>query len=221
MAGSPYPSAPPTWVGWGVPGVALHPQRGRDRTVSMDWRLTTNDDVLRAVVGRAAQRDPEAWEELYRRSYTRLFSYARRRLPDDAAAEDAVSETMMRALDKIDRFSWQGAGFDGWLYGIARNVIHEAGRRWGRHERLVDDRPSVERGPEDEIVARDQAAAVRLAFERLAPEEQELLELRVQGGLSSDEVGALLGKRPGAVRMAQARALQRLRREWEEVLGVA
>ena len=61
---------------------------------------------------------------------------------------------------------------------------------------------------------------MRVAFERLAPEERELLELRVQGGLSSEEVGVLLGKRPGAVRMAQARALQRLRREWEEVCGV-
>ena len=69
-------------------------------------------------------------------------------------------------------------------------------------------------------MAREQAAAVRVAFERLAPEERELLELRVQGGLSSEEVGRLLGKRPGAVRMAQARALQRLRREWEEVRGV-
>jgi RNA polymerase sigma-70 factor, ECF subfamily len=186
----------------------------------MERRLTTNDDVLRAVVGRAAQRDPDAWEELYRRSYTRLYSYARRRLPDQAAAEDAVSETMTRALDRIDRFSWQGAGFDGWLYGIARNVIREAGRRWPRHGSEVDDHPTAERGPEDEIVARDQAAAVREAFERLAPEERELLELRVQGGLSSEEVGALLGKRPGAVRMAQARAPQRLRREWEGMHGV-
>ena len=187
----------------------------------MERGLTMNDDVLRAVVGRAVQRDPQAWEQLYRRSYTRLYSYARRRLPDDAAAEDAVSETMTRALDNIDRFSWQGAGFDGWLYGIARNVIYEAARWWPRNNGgPLEDHPTVDRGPEDEIVARDQAAAVRVAFERLAPEERELLELRVQGGLSSEEVGLLVGKRPGAVRMAQARALQRLRREWEEVCGV-
>jgi RNA polymerase sigma-70 factor, ECF subfamily len=186
----------------------------------MDGRLTLNDDALRTVVGRAALRDPHAWEQLYRRSYSRLFSYARRRLPNDAAAEDAVSETMTRALDSIDRFRWQGAGFDGWLYGIARNVIREAARRWGRTDPVVEDHPTVDPGPEDEIVARDQAAAVRAAFGRLAPDERELLELRVQGGLSSEEVGALLGKRPGAVRMAQARALRRLRSEWEVVHGV-
>ena len=180
-----------------------------------------NDDALRSVVGRAAQRDPQAWEQLYRRSYTRLYSYARRRLPDDSAAEDAVSETMARALDNIDRFSWQGSGFDGWLYGIARNVIYEAARWWPRNNGgRIEDHPTLEEGPEEAIVSRDQAAAMRLAFERLAPEERELLELRVQGGLSSEEVGKLLGKRPGAVRMAQVRALQRLRREWEEMCGV-
>jgi RNA polymerase sigma-70 factor (ECF subfamily) len=68
-------------------------------------------------------------------------------------------------------------------------------------------------------VARDEVATVRAAFELLAPEEQEIIELRVQGGLSSEEVGALLDKRPGAVRMAQARALQRLRTAYEEVGG--
>jgi RNA polymerase sigma-70 factor (ECF subfamily) len=186
----------------------------------MERAVTPNDDALRAIVGRAAQRDPDAWEHLYRRSYTRLFSYVRRRLPDQAAAEDAVSETMTRALDKIDGFRWQGAGFDGWLYGIARNVILEAGRRWRRHLHEVADHPTVERGPEDEIIARDQAAAVRVALLRLAPEERELLELRVQRGLSAEEVGVRLGKRAGAVRMAQARALQRLRREWHDVHGI-
>jgi RNA polymerase sigma-70 factor, ECF subfamily len=163
----------------------------------MERAVTTDDEAVRAMVGRATRRDPDAWEHLYRRSYTRLFSYARRRLPDEAAAEDAVSETMTRALDNIDGFSWQGAGFDGWLYGIARNVILEARRRW-RPVDEVADHPTVERGPEEEVIARDQAAAMRIAFQRLAPEERELLELRVQGGLSSEEVGARLGKRAGA-----------------------
>ena len=61
------------------------------------------------------------------------------------------------------------------------------------------------------------ADRVRAAFARLSPEEQELLELRVVAGLSSDGAASVLGKRPGAVRMAQARALGRLRVMMEEV----
>ncbi len=73
------------------------------------------------------------------------------------------------------------------------------------------DGPTHERGPEELLIADHQGNEVRRAFDRLAPDVQELLELRVQGRLSSEEVGNLLGKRPGAVRMAQARALGRLR----------
>ena len=61
------------------------------------------------------------------------------------------------------------------------------------------------------VLAREEAASLRKAFEQLSPSEQELLELRVVGGLSADDVGSVLGKRAGAVRMAQARALDRLR----------
>ena len=52
---------------------------------------------------------------------------------------------------------------------------------------------------------------MRDAFDRLGADDREVLELRVHGGLSSVEVGRLLGKQPGTVRMAQARALDRLR----------
>ena len=166
------------------------------------------------------RHDPDAWEVLYRRMYGPLYGFARRRLFDDRAAEDAVSETMTRALDNIERFTWRGGGIEAWLYGIARNVVRELERSRHRTLRLVDeDAPSTERSPEDHAVAGAETATMRIAFGRLEPDERELLELRVHGGLSSDEVGQLLGKRPGAVRMAQARALQRLRTILEEVHG--
>ena len=98
---------------------------------------------LRELVERAAEQRPDAWEALYRRSYRTLFGFARRRLFDDRAAEDAVSETMTRALDGIERFTWQGGGFDAWLYGIARNVVHELTRHPPAHVALVhEDRPA-------------------------------------------------------------------------------
>ena len=57
---------------------------------------------------------------------------------------------------------------------------------------------------------------MRRAFTRLGVNDQELLELRVVAGLSSEDTAAALGKRPGAIRMAQVRALARLRRILEE-----
>jgi RNA polymerase sigma-70 factor (ECF subfamily) len=60
-------------------------------------------------------------------------------------------------------------------------------------------------------VVGDEQASVRAAFALLPDRDRELLELRVVAGLSSEEVAAILDMRPGAVRTAQARALDKLR----------
>ena len=52
---------------------------------------------------------------------------------------------MARALDGIDRFTWQGGGFDAWLYGIVRNVVRELSRsRWRNAGPVTDERPATE-----------------------------------------------------------------------------
>jgi RNA polymerase sigma-70 factor (ECF subfamily) len=170
-------------------------------------------DDVRELVDRARERDPDAWEMLYRRAYPRLFAYARRRVASDHAADDAVSETMTRAIDRIGAFVWRGNGFDAWLYGILRNVLCETSRARARISvgEGVVELPTDDHEPLRRVIAREEAVSVRTAFEQLSEAERELLELRVVGCLSAEDVGAVLGKRPGAVRMAQARALERLR----------
>lgn len=169
-----------------------------------------------ALVERARAGDADAWEELYRRAYPGLLAYARRRLPP-SQAEDAVSETMTRAVASIGRFAWRGVAFDGWLYGIHRHVVTDAQRAHGRSPRSrhgfePSEVASSDPSPLEAMVHTQEAEAVRVAFSRLDPADRELLELRVVGGLSADEVAVVLGKRAGAVRMAQSRALARLRR---------
>ena len=160
--------------------------------------------------------DREAWEALYRRAYPRLYAYAARRLPSPDAARDAVGEALLRAVAGIGNYRGAGAGLDAWLYGILRHVVLDAQRRGARQSgQPVPDRPSEERSAADDIVRREEAAHVRAAFARLTPDDQEILELRVVGGLRADEVAQVLGRRPGAVRMAQNRALHRLRAQLE------
>lgn len=180
-----------------------------------------NERELRILVSRAVGGDADAWEGLYRRAYPRLFAYSRRRLRSDHEADDAVSETMLRALNRITAFTWQGAGFDAWLYGIARNVVQEAHRHSGRVSSgaYPAETETTAAGPLEQLVGRERCADVRSAFGRLSPEDQEVLELRVVAGLSADGAGEVLGRRPGAVRMAQSRALGRFRGFFEEVTG--
>lgn len=176
--------------------------------------MPVDEAALRALVGKAVATDADAWEHLYRRSYPRLFAYARRRLSSDTAADDAVSETMLRALDRISGFTWQGAGFDAWLYGILRNVVLEVYRHDGRTRSvgsLPEPREDGAPSPLDTLVRRDDHDQVRAAFRCLSSDDQEVLELRVVAGLSAEGVAEATGRGAGAVRMAQSRALQRLR----------
>ncbi|HET6793669.1 MAG TPA: sigma-70 family RNA polymerase sigma factor [Acidimicrobiales bacterium] len=171
---------------------------------------------LEPLVRRARAGDADAWEALYRQLYPRLVAYARRGLDEDRA-RDAVGEAMARAVAAIKRFEWEGAGFEAWLFSILRHVVADGHRRTARENRLARGaRDRVDDEATDRLISDDEGRSLRAAFSRLGTSDQELLHLRVVSGLSSEETAALLGKRPGAVRMAQARALERLRRLLEK-----
>ncbi|HEY1829350.1 MAG TPA: sigma-70 family RNA polymerase sigma factor [Acidimicrobiales bacterium] len=172
-----------------------------------------NVEGERELIERARCGEQRAWEALFRRTYPKLLSYAARRLPTQDLAKDAVGETMTRAVASIDRFRSEGGGFDAWIYGIARHVVLDTQRTmWREGPGLVPDVTDVAGlQPGDPVLRRDDTTAVRSAFSQLSRADQELLELRVVAGLSAEEVGYVLGRRPGAVRMAQSRALDRLR----------
>lgn len=176
---------------------------------------------LRELVRRAQESDPDAWEQLYVRGYSRLLSYACRRLSSRDEADDAVSEAFARAYRQIERFRWRGAGFDAWMYGILRNVVNETHRRTSRvRPGVVPDLVSLETSPLDHVLDNEEAARVRRAFARLSPDDREVLELRIVCELDANQAAAALGKRAGAVRMAQSRALARLRVLMKEVTRV-
>jgi RNA polymerase sigma-70 factor, ECF subfamily len=176
----------------------------------------------RAVVEAARDGDHAAWELLYRRLYPRLYTYLARRVGAEHA-EDSVSETMARAVRGFDGFTLGRAGFDGWVFGIARRVAADHYRKKAQRRRQGIAAARVARGPEhsgdpttDNLCQGDDRAQIRRLFDELGAAEREILELRVVAGLSSEQVGVVLNKAPGAVRTAQSRALARLRKLLED-----
>ena len=168
------------------------------------------------LVPGARSLDQHAWETIFRRLHPRLTAYAGRSL-DHESALDAVSETMTRAVDRIDSFTWDDSAFEGWLFGILRNVVRDTQRARARAvPRAASQFERPDHEPSVGLLAREEAAELTAAFARLSPSEREILELRVVAGLSADEIAITLGKRPGAVRTAQSRALAKLRSLLEE-----
>ncbi len=85
--------------------------------------LLTPDPTVADLVARSQAGEPEAFGLLYDRYVDLVYRYIYYRVGSPTLAEDLVSETFLRALRRIDSFTWQGRDFAAWLVTIARNLI--------------------------------------------------------------------------------------------------
>jgi RNA polymerase sigma-70 factor, ECF subfamily len=167
------------------------------------------DGDLEALVRRARAGDHDALGELYDRFRERVARFATGRLGDAEKAEDVTSETFEGVLRGLPAYR-PGTDFEAWLFTIAhRRVADHFRRRARRREVELDEvrQAGTAAGPEDAVLAAERRAEVAGAFRRLRAGQQEVLALRVLGGLTAAQVAKVVGKSEGAVRVAQHRAL--------------
>jgi RNA polymerase sigma-70 factor (ECF subfamily) len=115
--------------------------------------------------------------------------------------------------------------FRAWVFTIAQHRLIDQRRHMGRRPVVpVSEVELVRRGAvgdlEREALERVHADDIRVALGRLSDDQQSVLMLRVFGDLTVEEVARVLGKRPGAVKALQRRALAALRRSISTLLGV-
>jgi RNA polymerase sigma-70 factor (ECF subfamily) len=166
------------------------------------------------LVRRAQNGDPEGFGELYDRYVDVVFRYLYHRVGDRATAEDFTSETFVRALRRIDSLSFQGRDVGAWLVTIARNIVldHVKSSRY-RLEVATADMRDADRatdGPEDAVLQRLANAELMAGVRQLSDEQRECVELRFLQGLSVAETAAAMGKKDGAIKALQHRAVRRL-----------
>ncbi len=162
---------------------------------------------------RAAERDPAAFGALYRRYVERVYGYCFYLLGDHHDAEDATERTFVSALGAVGRFRDDGATVRAWLFRIAHNEIANRLRDRGRRRTTSIDahpEPAVDDDPARLVAEADDARRVRLAVSRLPDDRRQVVVLRFVDGLSAREIGAVLGRSEGAVRVLQHRALRDL-----------
>lgn len=168
------------------------------------------DDVL------AAQTERAAFGALYRRYLERVYGYCFYLLGDHHDAEDATERTFVAALAAIDGFRDEGSTFRAWLFRIAHNHVANTLRARGRRRMEPLDtvpEPSVSIDPLHALARDEEARRVRWALGRLAADRRQVIVLRFVDELSAREIGAVLGRSEGAVRVLQHRALRDLARE--------
>lgn len=177
---------------------------------------TDVDLTIVATLSRAQSGDAEAFGLLFDRYQDVVYRYIYYRVGNATLAEDLTSETFIRALRRISTFSWQGRDFGAWLVTIARNLIadHFKSARYRLEVSTADllgtgaDRPAA--GPEGQVLDSLTNAALLDAVRRLGAEQQEVIVLRFLEGLSVAETAQAMGKKPGAVKALQYRAVRSL-----------
>ena len=167
-----------------------------------------------ALVERAQGGEAEAFGELYDRYADMVFRYLYHRVTDRQTAEDFTSETFVRALRRIDSLTFQGRDVGAWLVTIARNIVrdHVKSSRFRLEVTTADmrDADRVTDGPEDAVLQGLTNADLLACVAQLGDEQRECISLRFLQGLSVAETAAAMGKKDGAVKALQHRAVKRL-----------
>jgi RNA polymerase sigma factor (sigma-70 family) len=169
---------------------------GRRNAADAAFALASDKRLAR----RAAAGDPEAFAAIFRRYHQDLYRFCVGILREPQDAEDAVQNTMIRAMRALpgERREMQ---LKPWLYRIAHNEAVELRRRERPVEQLT---PTIDDGAvTEEVAERDAKLQALLADIADLPERQRAaLVMREVNGLGFGEIGDALGTSPGAVRQA-------------------
>jgi RNA polymerase sigma-70 factor, ECF subfamily len=173
---------------------------------------------FRDLTARAASGQPAAIEALLEQIRPMVVRYCRARLGQISGhyhiADDVAQEVCIAVLSALPRYRDIGRPFASFVFGIASHKVADAMRNAARlaiPTEDLPDGPDSRPGPEETVVAYIEAERARALLARLPVHQRELLVLRVLTGMSAEETGHALGMSPGAVRVAQHRALARLR----------
>ncbi|MET9885667.1 RNA polymerase sigma factor [Streptomyces sp. NPDC006430] len=142
-------------------------------------------------------------------------------------AEDVASETWLQIARDLRSFQGDFDGFRGWVATIGRNRALDLLRSRRRRpvssvpvEDLLGDRPAADDTEGTVLSGLGTTAALALIAE-LPRDQAEAVLLRVVMDLDAQTAARVLGKRPGAVRMASHRGLRKLAKRLEEALRPA
>jgi RNA polymerase sigma-70 factor (ECF subfamily) len=178
---------------------------------------TVSEDVaLATLVERAKAGDKVATEQLVAQLRPKVFRYVLARVLDPHLADDVTQEVTVTMLTALPRHADHGRPFTAWVFGIAANKLSESRRTASRrHESVAtevpDERADAALEPEAAVLRLEKSHYVAGLLAQLPDTQAEIVRLRVAAGLSADETAAVLGMSAGAVRVAQHRALARLR----------
>jgi len=166
------------------------------------------------LVARAQAGDLSAFEDLVTKYQREIYGLACRMASDPEEAKDLAQQTFLQAFIHLRSFR-QEAQFRTWIFRIAINQCYNFLKSRKKYGDPVDYDEVVLVGeddtPEEELISQDERRRVYAALKKLPPKQQAVLTLKVDQGLSYQEISEVLGGTPGAARVNYCQALKTLK----------
>lgn len=169
---------------------------------------TQETQFEKGLVRRAKQGDTKAFSQLYAGVCNEMYKFALYMMKHTEDAEDAVSETVISAFEKISQLKNEES-FKNWIFTILGNQCRKMLRKRGD---TVSDEAIEETGQDMDY---EQQYDVRDAFARLGEEERMILSYSVFAGYASEEIAQMMELNPATVRSKKSRALGKMRKMLE------
>lgn len=169
---------------------------------------------------RRAKEEREAFEALYSKYLKKVYTYVYYRVGNIDDAEDITESVFLHALIHLDRYQDRGIPFSAWLLRIAHNLVANWHRSSSRHRAVGLDSAAplhdISPTPEESLESEEEIQELRAALRSLPEERQQALVLRFAEGLKHKEIGEVMGKSAGAVKVLVHRSLISLHRGLSE-----
>jgi len=180
---------------------------------------SVQEERFRRLVDAAVGGDPVATQQVLESTRPIVLRYCRARIgrldPSFASADDVAQEVCVALVTALPGYQDRGQPFLAFVYGIAQHKVADAHRAAARDRSVpmseVPERPDTTAGPEQQVLQDELTHSMNQLLATLTDKQREIVALRVVAGLSSEETADAVGSTPGAVRVAQHRALTKLR----------
>lgn len=166
------------------------------------------------LVARAQDGELPAFEELVRKYQGEIYGLACRIVSDAEEAKDLAQQAFLQAFVHIRSFR-QDAQFRTWLFRIAINQCYnflKSKRKFGDPVDFEELNVAGNDSPEADLVSQEERRRLYAALERLPAKQRAVITLKVEQGLSYQEISQVLGGTAGAARVNYCQALKTLRR---------
>ncbi|MGW4018593.1 sigma-70 family RNA polymerase sigma factor [Rhodococcus ruber] len=183
--------------------------------------MTVMGEELDSAVAAAAQGDRTALAQVLRTIRPLVVRYCRARVGaaerGQLSADDVAQEVCLAVMTALPRYQDQGRPFMAFVYGIAAHKVADAHRSAARNRAdpvaEVPESMSMDDSPEEQALNAETSRQMKQLLGTLPEKQREILVLRLVVGLSAEETAAAVGSTAGAIRVAQHRAIARLKKE--------